>query len=147
MTENASGEQHGHCLCGAVKITAKSDNHDVGACHCDMCRRWAGGPLMAISCGTDVVIEGEDNIGIYDSSPWADRGFCKQCGSNLFYRVKENGHMEVLAGLFDETDDMVFQNQVFIDEKPAFYSFAEKTETMTGAEVFAMVQEQMQTEQ
>ena len=49
-------ERHGHCLCGGVKITARAASNHVGACHCTMCRRWGGGPLMEIDCGTDVVI-------------------------------------------------------------------------------------------
>ncbi|NIT13149.1 MAG: GFA family protein, partial [Candidatus Dadabacteria bacterium] len=52
-----------------------------------MCRKWCGGPLMAVNCGTDVTFEGEDNITVYDSSSWAERGFCSGCGSHLFYRL------------------------------------------------------------
>jgi hypothetical protein len=33
---------------------------------------------------------------------------------------------------------MVLTSQIFIDEKPAYYTFANQTKTMTGAEVFAM---------
>ena len=139
-TENQSNtiERHGHCLCGAVKITARTTSDSVAACHCGMCRRWTGGPFLAISCGTDVTIEGEENITLYESSPWAERGFCAKCGTNLFYRLKETGELEVLAGLFDETENLVLDSQIFIDEKPGFYSFAEKTKNMTGAEVMEM---------
>ena len=31
-----------------------------------------------------------------------------------------------------------FKSQIFIDEKPDWYTFANETENMTGAEVFAM---------
>ena len=82
----------GHCLCKAVTIHVESAKKSVGACHCDMCRRWACGPYLAMDCGIDVTFEGEDDIGVYNSSEWADRGFCKQCGSNLFYRLKHNQH-------------------------------------------------------
>jgi len=43
----------------------------------------------------------------------------------------------VQVGLFDDDDDLVLDHQVFIDEKPSFYNFAEKTDLMTGAEIFA----------
>ncbi len=33
---------------------------------------------------------------------------------------------------------MVFDHQVFIDQKPAYYEFANQTKNMTGAELFAM---------
>jgi hypothetical protein len=32
---------------------------------------------------------------------------------------------------------IIFDHQVFIDEKPGFYCFANETHTMTGAELFA----------
>lgn len=92
---------------------------------------------MEITCADDVTIEGEDNIEVYDSSEWAGRGFCKTCGSNLFYKLKPTGQHMVSVGLFADTDDLTFDNQVFIDEKPNFYTFKEETDTMTGPELFA----------
>lgn len=130
-------ERRGQCLCGAVKITAKSASKSAGACHCKMCRQWSGGPLLAVDCGTDVVIEGDDHVKVFDSSPWAGRGFCADCGTHLFYRLKESGQLIVPAGFFESEDDLVFDHQIFIDEKPAFYDFSNETETMTGAEVAA----------
>ncbi len=131
-------ERRGHCLCGAVKIVAPSPGNSVDACHCGMCRRWCSGPFMEIDCGTDVQIEGEENVTVFDSSPWAERGFCKKCGSNLFYRLKDSREHQIAAGLFDDAGDMVFKTQVFIDEKPAFYEFTNKTRDLTGAEIYAM---------
>ncbi|QID19845.1 GFA family protein [Nitrogeniibacter mangrovi] len=110
----------------------------VGACHCGMCRRWGGGPLMVVNCGDQVVFSGQDHIGIYTSSAWAERGFCTTCGTHLFYRLKQNNAYFVPVGLFDTAAALHFDNQVFIDEKPAYYAFANDTGTLTGAEVFAL---------
>ncbi|MDJ0687920.1 MAG: GFA family protein [Xenococcaceae cyanobacterium MO_188.B32] len=79
----------GSCLCGAVNVSTTSTNNKVGACHCSMCRKWGGGALLVIECGSDVSFEGEENIGIYQSSEWAERGFRKKCGSHLFYKFKQ----------------------------------------------------------
>ena len=133
----SAAELKGQCLCGAVAVTATHVGNSVGACHCDMCRRWSSGPFMAVDCGRDVSITGEESITVYDSSAWAERGFCKTCGSNLFYRLKESGQHIFAAGVFESTPELTFDHQVFIDEKPPYYSFAEKTSDMTGAEVFA----------
>lgn len=130
-------EVKGSCLCGAVRIVAGGVNDNVGACHCSMCRKWGGGPLLSVDCGSDVTFEGGKNIGMFDSSDWAERGFCKRCGSHLFYRLKANNLYSMPAGLFDDDLDMVFDRQIFIDEKPSFYCFANETKNMTGAEVFA----------
>ena len=127
----------GRCLCGSIKVVANNRSHSVGACHCSMCSRWSGGPLMAMDCGTDVTFDGEENISVFNSSDWAERGFCKQCGSHLFYRLKESQQYLMPPGLFDDNTDLNFDHQVFIDEKPDWYAFANKTEDLTGAEVFA----------
>lgn len=132
-TEKASGS----CLCGTTRFTARNVSRSVGACHCSTCRRWGGGPLMAVDCGTAVSFESEDNVRVYDSSEWAERGFCGKCGTHLFYRLKQNHQYIMPIGLFADDDANVFDHQVFVDEKPAFYRFANETFDMTGPEVFA----------
>ena len=84
-------QKSGKCLCGEVKIAAKNVDQKVHACHCTMCRKWAGGPSMSVNCGSDVSFSEGKSIRIYDSSEWAERGFCSFCGSHIFYRLKENG--------------------------------------------------------
>lgn len=131
-------EYKGACLCGAVQFTAKSMSNKVGACHCGMCRKWTGGPFLAADCGTEVIFTGEDTINRYPSSEWADRGFCKCCGSHLFYFLKEKQQYIMSVGLFDETESFVLDHQIFIDKKPSFYAFSNPTHNMTEAEVFAL---------
>jgi hypothetical protein len=130
--------QTGSCLCGSVGFTAFNRSEKVGACHCGMCRKWGGGPFMEIDCGTEISFQGDENISVFDSSKWAERGFCKNCGSHLFYRLKESKQHMVPVGLFDDQENLVFKNQVFIDKKPSFYSFSNKTSEMTEAEIFEM---------
>ena len=36
------------------------------------------------------MFNGEENIERYSSSAWAERGFCKRCGSSLLYRFEGN---------------------------------------------------------
>jgi hypothetical protein len=128
----------GNCLCGAVHVTAKTMSHAVGACHCSMCQKWSGGALMMVDCGSDVSFQDKENVAVFNSSEWAERGFCKQCGSHLFYRLKEQNQYFMPVGIFDGVEQFVFDHQIFIDEKPEYYCFANETHNMTGAEVFAM---------
>ena len=102
-----------------------------------MCRRWTSGPFIGVISGTQVNFTGGDNIATFQSSQWAERGFCSNCGTHLFYRLKEDGHYAIPVGLLDEGEGWVFDEQIFIDEKPAFYSFSNETKNLTGAEVFA----------
>lgn len=129
------------CLCGNITITTPRLKPSIGACHCTMCRRWGGGPLMTAEPDGEVSVSGDAHLKIYVSSEWAERGFCGQCGTHLFYRLKEDGRYFFPAGLFAADIDGVFDHQVFIDEKPAFYEFKNNTRDLTGAELFAMFTE------
>ena len=130
----------GQCLCGAVSFACDMPSPSVGACHCLTCQGWGGGPLLAADCGSNVAFQGETNISIYTSSEWAERAFGKICGSHLFYRLKHDGKHIVPAGLFRNGPDFNLDHQIFIDEKPDYFSFANKTHNMTGEEVFAQAQ-------
>lgn len=128
----------GKCLCGAVRFTAVPKSNDVGVCHCSMCRKSAAGPFFAIDCGDTLAIEDEASVGFYGSSDWAERGFCKQCGSTLFWRMKDKSVNIVAVDAFDDPGALKLDHEVFIDEKPGYYSFAEKTQQLTGQQVFEM---------
>jgi hypothetical protein len=130
-------EHRGNCLCGLVRVTARTKSDSIGVCHCKTCRRWGGGPLFAADCEHDVVFEGTEHISTFNSSAWAERGFCSECGTHLFYRLKQKGHYALPVGLFEDSENWLLAEQVFIDEKPAFYSFSEETRNLTGSEAFA----------
>ncbi|MEO1040381.1 MAG: GFA family protein [Pseudomonadota bacterium] len=112
-------------------------NQHVDACHCDMCRRWCGGPGLAVFCQGAPEFEGEPPLGVYQSSEWAERLFCKTCGSSLFYRLIAKGDYVAYAGSLDLSDDARMTVEIFVDEQPGYYAFAGERKRMTGAEVFA----------
>ena len=132
-----SVQANGKCLCGKVEITANTLSTNVGACHCKMCQKWSGGPFLTVDGKQDLSVNGEENITAYNSSEWAQRAFCKHCGTHLYYRLKQTGQTIFSSGLFDTVADLKFDHQIFTDEKPDWYDFANDTHNMTGAEVFA----------
>ena len=128
----------GQCLCKAVTITAANMHTEVSICHCSMCRNWGGGPFLATHCGSEVKIEPEEKVKRYLSSAWAERGFCTDCGTHLFYHMPQSKEYIVPIGLFEQQQQINLSSQIFIDEKPDYYDFANQTKNMTGAEIFAL---------
>lgn len=124
---------NGQCLCGAVRLTSP-DAREIGACHCGFCRRWGGGPLLAVHCGPDVQLQGAEHATVYASSAWAERAFCSKCGTHLYYKLLATGEFFVPAGLF-ESDDFEIAAQIYIDNKPDYYSFANETPMLTEQQV------------
>ncbi|MEZ5921551.1 MAG: GFA family protein [Parvularculaceae bacterium] len=129
-------ELSGQCLCGAVKFNATAEREEMGVCHCAMCRRWTGGVFMAVTCKR-VNVEDKSELGVFVSSDWGERCFCKKCGSTLFWRMRDESHNAVSIQAFDNPEAFAFTSEIFIDEKPSSYEFANKTKKMTGQEVIA----------
>lgn len=125
----------GRCLCGAVCFTAQ-EAREIGACHCGFCRRWSGGPMLAVHCGPEVEFTGGEQIAVYRSSEWAERAFCKRCGTHLYYKLLPTAEYFVPAGAF-ESDNFELVTQLFIDKKPPYYGFANQTPMLTEADVMA----------
>ncbi|MEJ2445657.1 MAG: GFA family protein [Exilibacterium sp.] len=123
------------CLCGSVKIIAKQINPRFTVCHCDSCRTWGGAPFFAVQCGTDVEIEGSEKIKLYESSTWASRGFCSDCGTHLFYKLKKSGEYNMPVGMFQNLEGLEMDMQYFSDQRPEYYCFSNETKEMTKAEI------------
>ncbi len=83
----------------------------------------AGGPLWPQSFSSGAV-----NIGGLPFFEWAERAFCKRCGTHLYYKLLATGEYFVPAGVFD-SGDFQLATQIYIDKKPGYYSFANQTPT------------------
>lgn len=133
-----AGERvEGHCLCGAVTVRMTPPDRHVEACHCAMCRRWGGSAFLSLKLVTDPEFDGEEHITRYQSSAWAERGFCRKCGTHLFYSYKPKTGYSFTPGLFDRLDGFTLAEEIFVDEKPDYYDFAGERERLTGPEVMA----------
>ena len=131
---SATAKLSGRCLCGAVRFSGTPKEPHMDACHCSLCRRWSAGPFLSVNC-PDLVVEGE--VRTYASSEHAEREFCGTCGSTLFWRMKDGSMIAVSAQAFDDPSGLPLAIEIFVDEKPSTYEFANATEKMTGPEVIA----------
>ena len=130
----------GSCLCKSINVEICDTPKTFTVCHCESCRKWSGGVPMSINSGENLQFLGEQFVGRYSSSEWAERGFCKNCGTHLFFRLKKSDHYFLMAGLFGDSISPKFEMQEFIDSKPNYYSFADITKTMTKKEAYQMLE-------
>lgn len=139
MGDGKTIDRTGKCLCGAVSFTAKDVSSEVSACHCGMCLRWSGGPLISAMTKT-IEWHSDETLGVVTSSAWAERGFCSKCGSGLFYRMtsgKYQGNTSILLGALDDRSGFAFTKEWFIDNKPEAYAFAGERSCLTEAQIMA----------
>ncbi len=130
----------GGCLCGAVRYALETEPDHVDYCHCAMCARF-GGPMGLEVPPGGISWEGEEQIQTHASSEWAERGFCKVCGSSLFWRMTAEGPgqgmISLNAGTLDDRNGLPLKTEIYIDMKPDGFAFAGERKTMTEAEVIA----------
>lgn len=128
----------GRCLCGAVRFAAAPIGLEMEACHCSMCRRWAGGVGIYRDVSS-LRFDDEAALGVYRSSEWGERLFCRICGSSLAWRMISGEFITVAAAALDGAEALPLTGEIFIDDKPAGYAFANATSKRTGAEIAAVI--------
>jgi hypothetical protein len=100
---------------------------------------------MSVHATGDVTLTGDEYIKTYASSQWAERAFCSECGSNLYYRLLPNpkfpdGEYIFSAGSLDNQQGLVFDHEVFVDHNPGWYSFVGEDDRrrLTEADIMAL---------
>ena len=113
----------GSCGCGAVQFTAEGTLRGVVYCHCTQCRKQSGHFFAATNVSdADLEIRGSENITWYRSSKVARRGFCRLCGSILFWKHDELDTTSVMAGAFDTPSGLVGESHIFVADKGDYYA-------------------------
>ncbi len=117
-----SRTETGHCLCGAVRYAVHGPLRPVIYCHCTMCRRAGGHFVAATACAREhLAIESGEMLTWYRSSPAARRGFCRQCGSNLFWEADGSATISIMAGSLDAPAGLTAREHIFTAEAGAYY--------------------------
>jgi hypothetical protein len=119
MTTN--NKVNGSCLCGAVGFVAQLPSLWCAHCHCSMCRKahgagyvtWAGFEQEQVEFTSDA----DDQLSWYESSAGAQRGFCRKCGSTMFFRSQRwAGELHIALACLNDSIDRQPQANVFFDK-------------------------------
>jgi hypothetical protein len=113
----------GGCLCGGVRYLIRGQLRDAIACHCTQCRRTSGHyAAMTSAASADLTLISSETLGWYRSSAAAERGFCRTCGSNLFWRPEGEGRVAITAGTLDAPTGIRVMEHIFVGDKGDYYS-------------------------
>jgi len=117
-----SKNHHGACLCGAVRFRTSGTLRGVIYCHCSQCRKQTGHYVAATQVAeTGIKIEGAEKITWYAASPEARRGFCRVCGSLLFWKDNSLDRISIMAGAFERPTGLAGQSHIFTADKGDYY--------------------------
>src|SRR5262245_43893248 len=116
----------GSCLCGAVKFEAAGELKPPDACHCTMCRRTSGHYYVSTEIPkAELTIHGGDNVTWYRSSEKVRRGFCRTCGSALFFDAIYRDWIGVGMGAFDKPTGTKIALHIFVADKGDYYEITD----------------------
>ena len=93
----------GGCQCGAVRYRITGPLGHSGICHCRMCQKAFGGffaPLAGVPPRDFAWLKGTP--GVFRSSEAAERGFCRDCGTPLFFRYVGKDRISISLGSLDD---------------------------------------------
>jgi hypothetical protein len=112
----------GSCLCGSVRYQAVGPISNVVACHCNQCRKQSGHYFASTNVYDGrLSIEGAENLTWFQSSENAKRGFCRSCGSALFWKHNKDDFTAVLAGSIDGETGLATAKHIHCANKGDYY--------------------------
>ena len=119
----------GGCLCGAVRFEASGPLREVVCCHCGQCRRSHGhfAAYTAIK-SDDLTMTRTEGLSWYPSSEKARRGFCRACGSSLFWEPLGVGYVAVAAGSIDPPNGLETRCHIHVADKGDYYAITDGLE-------------------
>ncbi|MEO9340552.1 GFA family protein [Mesorhizobium sp. SB112] len=119
MSLDNKPQYSGGCQCGAVRFRVEGALGEPSICHCRMCQKAFGNfyaPLVSVR-GTKLEwTRGEPKR--YQSSNFAQRGFCAECGTPLTYEAPDGIALAIAA--FDDPSGLAPVIQWGIEEKLPF---------------------------
>src|SRR6478672_11400962 len=108
----------GGCLCRGVRYEVTGPLRDVLACHCSQCARTSGNFVAMTACEIDDFrLVSNEALGWYRSSEAAERGFCRNCGGNLFWKPTDAGYISITAGSIDPPTRLKMSEHIYVGSK------------------------------
>jgi hypothetical protein len=112
----------GGCLCGAVRYALTPPLRPVVACHCGQCRRTSGNYVSATAVPRQhFTLTNGDGLQWYRSSPRAERGFCRTCGSSLLWSADGVDTITIMSGTIDGETGLRTVAHICVADKGDYY--------------------------
>jgi hypothetical protein len=123
----------GGCLCGNLRFEA-SDLIDAGYCHCRLCQRSSGSPVLAwatLHRAGFAYTRGEPAS--HASSATGRRDFCASCGTQVAFRdTRGPDRIDVNIASFDDPGEIEPQYHIWIESRIPWFEIDDKLPRYAG---------------
>jgi hypothetical protein len=117
----------GCCLCGRVRYRIEGAPQDAGYCHCRMCQRSAGAPVVAwLTMASAQFAWSAGEPAVHRSSPGAERLFCPDCGTQLVFRgLAQPELLDVTLASLDDPAAVAPDHHIWTTSRIAWFELAD----------------------
>jgi hypothetical protein len=105
----------GGCLCGEVRFELEPPIRGIVVCHCSLCRRSGTLAGAYTAVGRDSLrLTADATLAWYVDVNGRQRGFCRACGSTLFWSSEGDSAVSVSAGALDGRTGLTVERHIFV---------------------------------
>ncbi len=119
----------GSCLCGGIRFEVDGPLEPIQVCHCGQCRKAQGTAFatnIPVPRAQFRLLQGEELLKRYSSSPGKQRCFCERCGSPIYScNERTPGVVRVRAGTLDGDLDTQLQAHFFTAHKANWFEISD----------------------
>lgn len=95
---------------------------EVVGCHCTQCRKQSGHFGAFTACDDEhLKMTNDATLSWYRASETAGRGFCKNCGSLLFWKGDGRNYTSIAAGSLDGPTGLRLEGHIYCVDKGDYY--------------------------
>lgn len=107
----------GGCHCGRLRYVVTGELVEAGYCHCNICRRTTGAPVLAFA---SFAVEGfsysQGQPAVYLSSSRGQREYCASCGTQICHRALAPVTIDINTGTLDKPEMAPPQFHIHVQE-------------------------------
>ena len=119
----------GSCHCGRIRFDIAGEIRCFEHCHCHTCRKIHGtvyGSSAIVLTDGFTVMDGEEDLIAYRSSPGKQRFFCRHCGSHLFARTDaEPDQILLRMGTLDTDPGVRAEAHIWVEDRQPWYEICD----------------------
>ena len=125
----------GGCLCESLRYAAENEPLDVGYCHCRICQRSTGAPVLVwASFPTQAFRYSRGKPALHRSSSHGQREFCARCGCQIAYRELDvPTSVDVNVASLDDPGLLKPRSHIFTESRIAWFDTSDALPRFPGA--------------
>ncbi len=108
----------GGCACGDIRYEVQGEVVDASYCHCSVCRRVAGAPVVAwVTFPLAAFRYRQGAPAVWQSSERARREHCPRCGSALVFRLTDEDSVDVTIASLDQPESIRPEFHIWVENR------------------------------